>query len=401
MIALIGIKRDIPIQIREGFSIKNNKKELILKELLKKFKEVVLVSTCNRTEIYFNHSNESVEVLKYIFEIVGWDESLMPFVFYTEGKKVSKHLLEVACGYHSKIAGEDQILGQIREAYKESLNIGGANKELGRLFQEAITCGKKFRTETKLYEIPVSSVSIVVNKLVEEHCQRVMVIGYGEIGKLAIKYLLGHKIEEICLVVRNPEKVDDLKDTNVKIMTFREKQDYINYMDCIISCTSAPHPVVLENDIKKDGDSLMIFDMAVPRDVEAGVTLIERTSVYNIDEISGIDDDNKALRQEKMRAYKYIVDEYVKEYEAWRHLRELSPIIRELKDKGNENCNRRMITYQNKSKAKEDSALVEMLLKSTSDVYVNKAIEVLKEEKLRGCEEECLKIIRKIFLTGE
>ncbi|MGG7176707.1 glutamyl-tRNA reductase [Clostridium paraputrificum] len=399
MIALVGIKRDIPIQIREGFSIKKSKKEFILQELLKKFNEVVLVSTCNRTEIYINNSHESVEILKEIFEIVGWDESLIPFAFYTEGKKVSKHLLEVACGYHSKIAGEDQILGQIKEAYRESQNIGGANKELGRLFQEAITCGKKFRTETKLYEIPVSSVSIVVNKLVKEHCQRVMVIGYGEIGKLAIKYLLGHNIEEICLVVRNPEKVDDLTGTNVKIMTFKEKQNCINYMDCIISCTSAPHPVVLENDIKKDGNSLMIFDMAVPRDVEAGVNLIERTSVYNIDEISGIDDDNKALRLEKMKAYKYIVDEYVKEYEDWKSLRELSPIIRELKDKGNENFSRRIVTYENKSKAKEDHDLVEMLLKSTSDLYINRAIEVLKEEKLRGCEEECLRIIKKIFLV--
>lgn len=399
MIALIGIKKNIPIQIREEFSIKNSKKEECLKKLLDIFSEVVLLSTCNRTEIYFNHSLNKEEILKKIFDIFEWDNTLMPFVFYSEGREVTKHLIEVACGYHSKIAGEDQILGQIKNAYSESLKLNGANKELGRLFQQSITCGKKFKTEAKLYEIPVSSVSVAVSKLIKENCKKVMVIGYGEIGKLTIKYLLSHKLDEIYLVVRDTTKVTDLNHTNVNIISFTDKNNYINEMDSVISCTSAPHVVVSRNDINKNGNKIYIFDMAVPRDIEPEVGLLERAEVYNIDEISNIEDENRFLRLQRMNEYKYIIYEFINEYEDWKSLRELSPIIADLNKKGTEIYSKRFSTYKNKNKSLEDEDLVKVLLKSTSDVYIHRAIEVLKEEKLKGCDEECIRIVKKIFLT--
>ena len=87
--------------------------------------------------------------------------------------------MEVVCGFHSRILGEDQILGQIKEAYFSACKIGAVKNELQRLFQEAITCGKKFRTEGKLYEIPVSSASIAVNEAIKKGAKNIMVIGYG------------------------------------------------------------------------------------------------------------------------------------------------------------------------------------------------------------------------------
>jgi glutamyl-tRNA reductase len=134
-----------------------------------------------------------------------------------------KHLFEVSCGYHSKIKGEDQILGQIKTAYKESLDIKGTSKVLGRLFESAIACGKKFRNEAKLYEIPVSSISIVANKFIEMNCKKIMILGFGEIGQLAVKYFLQNQFEEIYLVLRDLSKAADLKDTKIKLLTFEEK----------------------------------------------------------------------------------------------------------------------------------------------------------------------------------
>ena len=402
MIAMVGIKKDIPIQIRESFSIKKSKKDKIIKGLLESFKEVVILNTCNRTEIYFNHSfRNELEIINNIFEILEWDEILKAFVFYIEGDAVSKHLFEVACGYHSKITGEDQILGQIKDSYAEAQKYNAVSGELGRLFQLAITCGKKFRTETKLYEIPVSSVSVVVNKIVKQKCQRVMVIGYGEVGKLAIKYLLGHKFEEIYLVVRDVTVALELQELGINVVAFKEKNKYINNMDAVISCTSASHAVVLKNNIEDIEKPMLIFDMAVPRDVEAEVDLLSRTRIYNIDEISEIDDENKELRIEKMNKYRHIVDSYIEEYKKWNSLRDLSPIIKELNEKSNFVSAKRIETYDNKKKDNNDEKLVKMLIKSTSDAYVHKAIEVLKEERLQGCEDECLRIIKKIFLTVE
>lgn len=398
MLGIIGIKKDVAINIREKLTIKQSKKKNILNKLLNIFKEVVIINTCNRTEIYFNHSYYNEEILKEVFEILQWDKELIPHIFCSEGDKAYKHLFKLVCGYHSRILGEDQILGQIKDGYAEAIEAKTVSLELGRLFQDAIACGKDFRTEAKLYEIPVSSVSVVINKIIREKCTKVMVIGYGEIGCLAVKYLLSHKIEEIYLVVRNPEKVVGLEDTRVKIITFIERSLYYKEIDSIISCTSAPHSVILKKDMENIQNKLLIFDMAVPRDVEAEVASIDKISMFNIDEISIIDDENKALRVERMNMYKYKIDEYIYEFKNWLSIREVTPIIKDLKLAGANIYNNRLHTYENKRKGEEDNELVEMLLKSTSDAYINRAIDVLKEEKLIGCEDECLRIIKKIFL---
>ncbi|MBE6049076.1 MAG: glutamyl-tRNA reductase [Clostridium sp.] len=397
MIAFIGIKKNTEIYIREKLTIKSDRKDEILENFLEKFKEVVILNTCNRTEIYFSYSASNTEILKDVFEILNWDEELKEYIFYIEGEDVYKHLFEVACGYHSKIVGEDQILGQIKDAYKDSIEAGACNKELGRLFQEAITCGKKFRSEAKLYEIPVSSVSIAVSNLVKDKNESVMVIGYGAVGRLAIKYLLSHNITNIYLALRNKRKAMELEETSVKIIDFEDRREYINKVDCIISCTSAPFTVINKEDIVEEGKPLVIYDMSVPMDVHKDVALLDRIVVYNIDEISKIEDENKSLRVERMNSKKYIVDKYIKEYGAWVKLRSISPLIQELRLKGKNICEKRITTFEHKSKSKEDVDLVNMLIKSTSDTYINRAIEVLKQETLDGG-EECLKIIKKIFL---
>lgn len=401
MISLMGIRRDIPIQIREAFTIKKKRKNEILNELMKYFDEVIILTTCNRTEIYVDSKLNKEEVIDVIFKTIGWNDELKLFIFYVEEEKAYRHLFRLACGYHSRIVGEDQILGQIKNVYIESLEEGTCSGELGRLFQEGITCGKKFRTEAKLFEIPVSSISVAISIMLKEKCKKVMVIGYGEIGRLAVKYLLSHKVENIYLVVREPGKIKDLHEENVKIINFKEKNQFIQEVDSIISCTNAPHAVVLKDDIVERRETLSIFDMAVPRDVEVEVGLLNKVKVYNIDEISEVDDENKALRVQRMSEYKYIYEEYLKEYMEWKALREISPIIKELKMKGEEVYSKRLNTYQNKSRDLKDEELVKMLLKSTSDAYINRAIEVIKNETLEGSEEECLRIVRKIFLTEE
>lgn len=398
MIALIGIKRDVGIRIRERLTIKPSKKQEILKKLSNLFKEVVIINTCNRTEIYFSSSNYNEEILRKVFTILEWDIELIHYVFCSEGIMACKHLFKLVCGYHSRIVGEDQILGQVRDGYFDSIESKTVHLELGRLFEGAIACGKEFRTEAKLYEIPVSSVSIVINRILKKECNSVMVIGYGEIGRLSIKYLLSHKIENIYLVVRNPEKIVDLEGTGVKVISFNERKLYYNKIDSIVSCTSAPHNVILEKDIKNVKKELLIFDMSVPRDVEEGVLNIPSITVLNIDEISSIDDENKALRLNRMKEYSYIIEDHLNEFRSWLSVREVTPLIKEIKLSGQEIYEKRIKTYENKGKCEEDRELIRKLIKSTSDEYINRAIEVLKEEKLKGCEEECVRIIKKIFL---
>lgn len=396
MIAVLGIKKDIPLHIREKFSIKNKLRERALNDLKNELEEVIILSTCNRTEIYFNHSLDKDEVLTKIFNSLGWSKELKKYTFYITEQEAIKHLFKVICGFHSKILGEDQILGQVKDSYMVALELNSVNAELQRLFQEAITCGKKFRNEAKLYEIPVSSASIAVNKAINHGSKNFMVLGHGEVGKLVVKHLLSHNVDNIIIAVRNTEISDYAENENVKIVKFNTKNEYINNVDSIISCTSSPHIVVSKDEILEDGEELLIFDLALPRDVSEDVKKLDRVVVYNIDEISKIDDENKDLRKEKMNEFYYLIDEHIDTYNKWRSLRKVAPYIKKFKKHGEDIYLKRYNTFINKE-GKEDK-LVNTLLKSTSNAYINRAIETLKEETIRGRGDECIRILKKIFI---
>ncbi|MGV2644854.1 glutamyl-tRNA reductase, partial [Clostridium perfringens] len=119
----------------------------------------------------------------------------------------------------------------------------------------------------KLYEIPVSSASIAVNEAMKKNANKIMVIGYGEVGKLVAKYALSNDIDELNLVVRKVESVKDIDDKRVKVMNYEDGRSIINEMDCVVSCTSAPHLIIEKKHIQTTGGNLIIFDLALPRDV--------------------------------------------------------------------------------------------------------------------------------------
>ena len=398
MIQLLGIKKHTSVEIREKLTLSPKKRKEYTKELLKYFDEIIILSTCNRTEIYYNGSLKGEESLLKIFAVLNWDINLKENCFYLEEEDTVKHLMEVVCGFHSKILGEDQILGQIKEAYSVAMELKAINSYLQRLFQEAITCGKKFRTEGKLYEIPVSSASIAVDKAMKNNAKNIMVIGYGEVGSLVVKYALSNNIEKLVLVVRNIEKVKDITDKRVIITTYDEGKKSINEMDCVISCTSAPHLIIEKKHINKYGKDIIIFDLAMPRDIDEKIKEFKRVRLYDIDEISSMDDENKNLRKERMLNYKFIIENYIRDFFEWKNIREVSKVIRDIKSNSNKVIEEREKTLQNKCRNEKDLEIAKMLIKSTSDYYVNRAIEVLKEEQLKGQGEECVKILEKIFL---
>ncbi|MDU7149155.1 MAG: glutamyl-tRNA reductase [Clostridium sp.] len=400
MIQLLGIKKNTEVEIREKLALSQKKREVYSKELLKYFDEVVILSTCNRTEIYFNGSLKGEEGLKKIFEVLNWDINLREYCFYLNEKETVRHLMEVVCGFHSKILGEDQILGQIKDAYHLADELGSVKHELQRLFQEAITCGKKFRTEGKLYEIPVSSASIAISEAIKNDSKRIMVIGYGEVGKLVVKYALSNDIKELNIVVRKVESVKDIEDKRVNIMNYEDGRNIINDMDCVVSCTSAPHLIIEKKHIKENGNKIIIFDLALPRDVDEKVKEYTRVNLYDIDDISSIDDDNKKLRKERMLKFKDIINSYIEEYFNWKDIRNIAPVIQDMKKNSSKVIKERQTTLKNKCNDKKDIEIAQKLIKSTSDYYVNRAIEVLKEEQLKGQGEECIKILEKIFLKN-
>ncbi|MBU3180593.1 glutamyl-tRNA reductase [Clostridium psychrophilum] len=392
MIQLIGLKHDVKIEIREKLSIIPKRQEKSLEALLSICEEAVILSTCNRTEIYFKSMDD--EIIKKIFKALNWDENLIKCVVNYKGDKAVQHLMEVVCGFDSLLLGEDQILGQVRDAYEIAKGLKSNKKELQRLFENAIACGKHFRTESKISEIPVSSSSMVVKKAIEIGHKKFMVLGYGAVGELTSKYILEKNIDVLYIAVRDSKKVN-IEDPRVKIIPFNDLQKYYEYADCVISCTTAPHTVIHLDDLPNK--SLLLFDLAVPRDIEEIVSENPLYEVYDIDMLGDIHDANYKRRVASMKNNRYIVDKAIKDYIEWKTIEELTPFIKKIRHIGDDVYKERLTTFKHKKETKDNEKLAEVLLKSTSNAYVNRAIVVLKEEHLMGRSKQCEDIISRIF----
>lgn len=398
MIQLIGLKGDVELEIREKFSVIQKRCEKFTKNLSSVCEEVVVISTCNRTEIYFNSKEHDENIVNEIFDILGWDKSLKSHTFHYKEGEVIKYLMDVVCGFHSLILGEDQILAQMKEGYEIALDAKTVSKDLQRLFQIAVTCGKEFRTKSNLYKIPVSSSSIAVNESKKQGIKKFMLLGFGEVGQLAAKYILSTGFQVLYVAARNP-KVVEIEDPRVKAIYFDERTKYYKDVDCIISCTSAPHCVVRKENLPEK--NMIIFDLAVPRDVEQEVYSMENIKVYNIDKVSSIDDENRKKRKNVMIKNRCIINKHIKEFMDWQKIQGISGEILNLKKCGEKVYKKRYKTFKNKRYTKDNEKLAEILFKSTSDAFVNRAIDVLKEEQLKGSAENCMKIIKKIFYVAE
>lgn len=398
MLQLIGVKSNYDIEIRQKFSIVPSRFESNLKRFKEIVDEIIIISTCNRTEIYINSQMSYDELINSVFYNFNWDKYLISYTFYKEGKDVVTHLMEVICGFDSKILGEEQILGQIKTAYTLALKNNSIKGELQRLFQEGIACSKNFRQYCEIYKIPVSSASIVVKEALKEDIKRFMIIGFGETGRLVLKYLLSYEIDIVYVVVRDKNNIknNSIIDEKVRFINFEDKNKFYNEVDSIVSCTSAPHTIIHREELPEQ-KSILIFDLAVPKDVDKEVVNLRNIRVLDIDDISSMDNNNKIMRRKKMEKYKYILDEHIDKFITWQSINELSPEIQYIKNFGEEVNRERIKTFKNKKNTKDHEELAETLIKSTSKVYINRFIEVLKEEKLEGREKYCLEIMKKIF----
>lgn len=394
MIQMIGIRKNTEVHIREKLTVMPANLEYATKELLTICKEVIIVSTCNRTEIYFSADDHNKGIVETIFDILKWDSLYMEHIFHLKQNEVVRHLLEVACGFHSKILGEDQILGQIKKSFEFAKRINSAGKYLSRLFQEAITCSKKFRNKSKLQEIPISSSSIVIREAKKRNVRKYMILGYGEVGKLTAKYILDSGYDMLYIGVRNPDSVD-IAGENIKVVDFGARSDYYKEIECIISCTASPGIVVKKEELPQK--SLLIFDLAVPRDVEESIAGLGNVELFDIDKVSALHDETYMKRKASMESGKYIINEAIEKYKEWLDLDSLSKTIQMMSESANIVSTKRFKTFKNKMHTKDNLELAEILIKSTSNAYLNRSIEVLKDEYLNGRGEECLNILKKIF----
>ncbi len=324
--------RTTPVEVRERVAFPESKVPEAVQEicLLPGFEECVVLSTCNRVEIYATHTladslqahDTLVAYLVRRFELT--QEQADALVTYKlRADDAARHLFRVVSGLDSMVLGETEIFGQVKQAYKVALEAASTGRALNKLFQQAFTVGKKVRHDTTIQRGSTSVGSVAVDLAEKVHdlkqC-RVMLVGAGEMSRTCAQSLLSRGAQSIIVSNRSYDRAVELA-TEMKgtAMKFDEWESALHEVDVIISSTSAPHfvikPELIEQVMRKRRwDPLLIIDIAVPRDVDPAVNGIEGVYLYDIDALQAIADDGRRERERQLSTCEHIIGHHLEKY---------------------------------------------------------------------------------------
>ena len=291
--------------------------------------EAVIISTCNRTEIYCHVEQlDCQEIIEWLCKFHDLDrEILMPSLYCYQDKEAIGHLFRVACGLDSLVLGEPQILGQIKQAFMRATQEKSSAKIINRLFQQTFSVAKKIRTDTQIgaNAVSVAFAAVCLTKQIFENLtkSKILLVGAGETIELVGKYLVDHQVPNITIANRTLSNAHALVEKlNAKIITLEEIPSHLADADVVISSTASPLPIIgkgmVESALKIRRNKPMLFiDIAVPRDIEHEVEGLNNVYLYTVDDLHGIIEENKLAREEAAIEAEKIVKNSVGDFISW------------------------------------------------------------------------------------
>ena len=325
-LVVIGLSHhSSPVALRERFAFAEARVPAALETLRASgvAEEAVILSTCNRVEIYAVTPLEASAAFDSLKEFLvtchNYSDPLTDEIYRLSEPQSIHHLFKVACGLDSMVLGETEILGQLKKAYNVALQHGHTRGRLNKAFQRAFNVAKHIRTETNIQRGSISVGSVAV-ELAEKIFSRlgdrdVMVIGAGDTSEKTARALLSRGARSILVTNRSHEKAVLLaKDLGGRAIQFDEWSKEFQNIDIAISSTSAPHYILdrarLEPLMKlRRNRPLLLIDLAVPRDLEPEINFMENVFLYNIDDLQGIARDYLKQRQVEVARCEQIIRE--------------------------------------------------------------------------------------------
>ncbi len=347
---VIGLNhKTAPIEIRERLAFPEEGMEKALSQVksLLSLKENMILSTCNRVEIYA----AAREIEKALLDLKDFlsryhDLSLREFeknLYFLIGEEAVKHIFRVASSLDSMVVGEPQILGQIKSAYNIAAEAKTSGLILHRLLHRAFHVAKRVRTETKIGNSAVSVSFVAVElakKIFETLAKRtVLLIGAGEMCELAARHLVSGGIEKVLVANRTYERAVALAhEFGGEPIPFEEIHQGLRMVDIVISATNSPKYLIQHEEVSKvikDRKQKPIFfiDIADPRDIEPRIGDIENVYLYNIDDLQKVANGNIQDREKEARKAEAIVQDEVVKFVNWYHSLEVTPTIVALRKK--------------------------------------------------------------------
>ncbi|WP_444946247.1 glutamyl-tRNA reductase [Microbulbifer sp. VTAC004] len=319
-ILTLGINHDsAPIEVRERVAFAPEVMPGALGDARKALdcRELAILSTCNRTEIYGNL--EAEPLLRWLAEYHQIPlEQLRGCSYAHTGEAAVRHMMSVACGLDSLVLGEPQILGQIKSAYAVARESGSVGSELHRVFQRVFTVAKKVRTETAIGENPVSvayaAVSLASRIFTDLKKQTALLIGAGETVELVARHLLDQGIKQLIVANRTLSRAQLLAENfGAEAILLADIPEHLARADIVISSTASQLPILgkgaVESALRKRRHSPMFMvDIAVPRDIEPQVGELDDVYLYTVDDLRGVIDEGMRSRERAAEAAREIIE---------------------------------------------------------------------------------------------
>lgn len=384
-IRMVGIDHERATLIqRERFAFTASQREAAMKRIVAEFgvSGAILISTCNRTELWISESSPSSE------DMAGWMLELKEISATSskdysdlwvrrEGWEAIRHLFQTACGLKSQVFGEDQILTQIKDGIETARKVKTADAILEKVFQMAVTSAKRIKTEVRITSRDSSIAQEMMDFLVLNgedlsgfHC---MVIGNGEMGKLAALEMARYC--KCCHVtLRNYGHRDWVVPEGCIPVNYEDRYKMLREADIVVSATASPHYTLhkeeVSNYLEGRNRPLTLIDLAVPRDIDPGIGELRGVSLYDLDQLGGRQKDRI---EENISAAEEIIQEYLIELEKWHRLKEFLPAIQKIA---------RITTQRISNNMKRE--LEELGLEDREKKYLEKKLSKISENAVSG-----------------
>ena len=418
MIGLIGIShKTSAIDIREQFAV--SKDEIVpFAELLQNntgISDLVVLSTCNRTEIYFSQSKYEFHLAaKLVYKVLKQFKGVEGkhwHSFYSHANEAAvKHLFEVASGVDSMIIGEDQIIGQIKDAYVFCTEEALTDAVLMRLFQKSFEASKRVRSETeiKMGTTSVSSAAVQKCQLLfpDLNDKRVLLIGAGDTGSLVLQNLNKNGVHRVAVTNRTESKAVKLAARHhCTPLPFEQLPPHLYLYDIVIVATGSKKPLVTyemaqEALQKRDNKTQVYIDISVPRNIEQNVEKLEELQLYTIDDLDEIVNTNMAKRKSCIESAGKIIEEMVDDFDEWLSSRSLRPAIRAITYNMLKVSKEELSGY-NKVNSEEMQLAIQEFSKHLTQKYTRLFIKNLKDLTANGKKTEALDIVNDLFNIGD
>ncbi|HIC91267.1 MAG TPA: glutamyl-tRNA reductase [Syntrophaceae bacterium] len=415
-IVLVGLNhKTAPIEIRERLSFAKSDIGRFLTALkdLESISEALLLSTCNRVEILMTASSTSEAIQRakgLLCEHHGVSPNTFESCMYVHiSREAVKHLFRVASSLDSMVVGEPQILGQIKEAYRNSLEYKGCGVILNRLLHKSFSVAKRVRTETGIGDsaVSISFAAVELGKKIfgTLHAKKALLIGAGEMAELACRHLLNNGVNQITIANRTLERGMELAQKfNGRPISMGEIQECLKQVDIVISSTGAPSQIIFYEDVKgvmraRKNRPIFFIDIAVPRDIDPKVNEIGNVYVYDIDDLQGIVELNiKEREAEAIRAERIVEEETIK-FENWLNTLAVVPTIVSLNQKmeGIRRCELEKTLSHLKDLSQSEREAIDRLTLSIIKKILHDPITYLKG---KGCKKEpefYINLFRQLF----